>query len=109
VALNFDQMMSAVTPIADIRELIYANRKTASRRSLLSPIRYFCLVVLSAVTRQPMEENIMLIVSDETHDRTAAESVRPSSENRHKPARSGEMLESVVARVRSRVVDIGVS
>jgi hypothetical protein len=56
-----------------------------------------------------MEENIMLIVSDETHDRTAAESVRPSSENRHKPARSGEMLESVVARVRSRVVDIGVS
>jgi hypothetical protein len=46
-----------------------------------------------------MEENIMLIVSDETYDRTAAESVRPSSENRHKPARSGEMLKSVVARV----------
>jgi len=59
--------------------------------------------------RQPMEENIMLIVSDETYDRTAAESVRPSSENRHTPARSGEMVESVVGRAWTRVADIGVS
>jgi hypothetical protein len=56
-----------------------------------------------------MEENIMLIVSDETYDRTAAESVEPSSENRHTPARSGEMVESVVGRAWTRVVDIGAS
>jgi hypothetical protein len=43
-----------------------------------------------------MEKNIMLIVSDETYDKTAAESVRPSSENRHTTARSGETVESVV-------------
>ena len=41
----------------------------------------------------------MLTVSTETDDRTAAESVRPSSENRHKTPRSDEMVE--------RVVDIG--
>ena len=46
-----------------------------------------------------MEENIMLIVSDETDDRTAAESIRPSSENRPKEARSGEMVRRVVGRV----------
>jgi hypothetical protein len=56
-----------------------------------------------------MEENIMLIVSDETYDRTAAESVRPSSENRHTAARFGEMVESVVGRVWASVVDIGAS
>ena len=41
-----------------------------------------------------MEENIALIVSFETNDRTAAESVRPSSENRHTAARFGEMVEA---------------
>jgi len=41
----------------------------------------------------------MLIVSDETPDRTATESVRPRSENRLTAARSGEMVESVVGRV----------
>jgi hypothetical protein len=56
-----------------------------------------------------MEKNIMLIVSDERHDRTAAESVRPSSENKHTTARSGEMVESVIGRVCTRVVDIGAS
>jgi hypothetical protein len=45
--------------------------------------------------RQPMKENIMLIVSGEAYDRTAAESVRPSSE-RHNTGYSGEVLESVV-------------
>jgi hypothetical protein len=59
--------------------------------------------------RQPREESIMLTVSDETYDRTAAESIRPSSEKQHTPARSGEMLESVVGRVCVRVVDIGTS
>jgi hypothetical protein len=56
-----------------------------------------------------MEENIMLIVSDETYDRTAAESVRPSSENRHTTARSGEIVESVIRSVLGRVVDIRAS
>jgi hypothetical protein len=49
--------------------------------------------------RQPMEKNIMLIVSDETYDKTAAESVKPSSENRHTAARFGEMVDSVIGRV----------
>jgi hypothetical protein len=50
--------------------------------------------------RQPMEENMMLIVSDETHDRTTADSVRPSSENRHTTARSSQMAgESRIGRV----------
>jgi hypothetical protein len=49
--------------------------------------------------RQPTEENIRLIVSDETYDRMAAENVRPSSENRHTTARSGEMVEGVIGRV----------
>ena len=44
-----------------------------------------------------------------TYDRTAAESVRPSSENRHTAARFGEMVESVVGRVWASVVDIGAS
>jgi hypothetical protein len=56
-----------------------------------------------------MTENIMLIVSDETYDRTAAESVRPSSENWHTTARFGEMVESVVGRAWTRVLDIGAS
>jgi len=56
-----------------------------------------------------MEENIMLIVSDETYDRTATESVRPSSENRQTTARSGEMVESVIGRVWVKVLDIGTS
>jgi hypothetical protein len=58
---------------------------------------------------QPMEKNIMLIVSDETHDKTAAESVKPSSENRHTAARFGEMVDSVIGRVCTRVLDIGIS
>jgi hypothetical protein len=45
-----------------------------------------------------MEKNIMLIVSDETYDKTAAESVKPSSENRHTAARFGEMVKSVIGR-----------
>ena len=56
-----------------------------------------------------MEENIRLIVSDETHDRTAAEAVRPSSENSHATARSGDMVESVIGRVWVKVLDIGTS
>jgi hypothetical protein len=56
-----------------------------------------------------MEENIMLIVSEETYDRTAAESIRPSSENRYTATRFGEMVESVVGRIWARVVDIGAS
>jgi hypothetical protein len=56
-----------------------------------------------------MEENIMLIVSSERHDRTAAESVRPSSENRHKTTRSGETVEIVIGRACTRVLDIGAS
>ena len=57
--------------------------------------------------RQPMEENITLIVSDETYDKTAAESVRPSSENMHTTARSSEMVEIAVGRACTRVLDIG--
>jgi hypothetical protein len=56
-----------------------------------------------------MEKNIMLIISDETYDKTAAESVRPSSENRHTTAKSGETVESVVGQVCTRVLDIGTS
>jgi hypothetical protein len=49
--------------------------------------------------RQPMEENMMLVVSDETHDRTTADSIRPSSENRHTTVRSGQMGgESLIGR-----------
>lgn len=51
----------------------------------------------------------MLIVSDEAYDRTAAESVRPSSANRHTTARSGDMVESVIGRVWVKVLDIGAS
>ncbi len=63
-----------------------------------------------------MEENMMLIVSDETHDMTTADSVRPSSENTHTTVRSGEMVATgvigtawvrgVIGRVLARVVDI---
>ena len=59
--------------------------------------------------RQRIEVNSTLIVSDETYDKTAAESVRPSSENRHTTARSGEMVEIVVGRACTRVLDIGAS
>jgi hypothetical protein len=54
-----------------------------------------------------MEDSIMLIVSDKTYDRMAAESVRPSSENRHTTARSDETVEIVVGRPCTRVLDIG--
>ena len=63
-----------------------------------------------------MEENMMLIVSDETHDMTTADSVRPSSENTHTTVRSGEMVATgvigrawargVIGRVLARVLDI---
>jgi len=57
--------------------------------------------------RQPREENIILIVSDETLDRTIADSVRPSSENRHTTVRSGQMVATgVIGRAESRAVDI---
>ena len=50
----------------------------------------------------------MLNVSDETHERTTADSVRPSSENRHATARFGRMVaRGAVRRVRVRVVDMG--
>ena len=42
--------------------------------------------------RQLRGENIMLNVSDETHERTTADSVRPSSDNRHATARFGRMV-----------------
>jgi len=58
--------------------------------------------------RQPMEEKMMLIVSDETHDRTTADSVRPSSGSRHTTVRSGRMGgEVLIGRVWARVMDIG--
>ena len=51
---------------------------------------------------------MMLIVSDETHDRTTADSVRPSSENRHTAVRSGQIVgEGLIGRAWARVVDIG--
>ena len=54
-----------------------------------------------------MEENMMPI-SDETHDRTAADSVRPSSDSRHTTVRSDQMGgEVLIGRVWARVVDIG--
>jgi hypothetical protein len=56
-----------------------------------------------------MAENIMLIVWDETDDRTAAESIRPSSENKQMAARSGEMVESVIGRAWTKALDIGAS
>jgi hypothetical protein len=56
-----------------------------------------------------MEENIKLNVSDETDDRTAAESIRPSSEKRHTTTNSGELLESLVGRGWVKVVGIGTS
>jgi hypothetical protein len=49
----------------------------------------------------------MLNVSDETHERTTADSVRPSSENRHATARFGRMVaRDVIGRVWVRVVGI---
>jgi hypothetical protein len=50
----------------------------------------------------------MLIVSDETNDRTTADSIRPSSENRHTTARVGRMMaRGVIGRVWVGVVDTG--
>jgi hypothetical protein len=53
-----------------------------------------------------MEESITLIVSDETYDKTDAESVRPTSENRQTTARSGKIVESIVGRAWTKVMDI---
>jgi hypothetical protein len=54
-----------------------------------------------------MEENMMLIVSEETHDRTTADSVRPASENRHTTVRPGRMVaRGMMGRVWARGVDI---
>jgi hypothetical protein len=51
---------------------------------------------------------MILIVSDETHEATTADSVRPNSENRHTTVRSGRMAtRGVIGRVRGREVDIG--
>jgi hypothetical protein len=50
----------------------------------------------------------MLMVSDETHDMTTADSVRPSAENRHTTARSGQIVaRGVIGRARAVAVDIG--
>jgi hypothetical protein len=50
--------------------------------------------------RQRRGENIMLNVSDETLDRTATDSIRPSSENRHTTARFGWIaVGGVIGRV----------
>jgi hypothetical protein len=50
----------------------------------------------------------MLMVSDETHVRTIADSVRPSAENRDTMARSDRMVASgVIGRVGVNVVDMG--
>ena len=58
--------------------------------------------------RQPKAVNIKLDVSGEIHDRTIADSAKPSSENRHTTARSGGMVaRGVIGRVWARVVDIG--
>jgi hypothetical protein len=58
--------------------------------------------------RQLREGNIILIVSDETHDRTTADSVRPSIENRQRAMRSGQMVaRGVIGRAGARVMDIG--
>jgi len=56
----------------------------------------------------PRALNIMLMVSDETHDRTIADRVRPSAENRDTMARSDRIVASgVIERVWVRVVDMG--
>ena len=56
---------------------------------------------------QPSGENIMLFVSNETHDRTTADSVRPSAENKHTTVRSDHIVVGgVIERVWTRVVDI---
>jgi hypothetical protein len=46
-------------------------------------------------------------VSDETHDKTTKDSVRPSTENRHTTARFGRMARGVIEGVWVRAVDIG--
>ena len=54
-----------------------------------------------------MEGNMMLIVSDEAYDKTTADSVMPSSENRHTTVGSGQMVaRGVTWRLWARAVDI---
>lgn len=48
----------------------------------------------------------MLMVSDETHDRTTADSVMPSAENRHTTVRFEMVARGVIGRVWARVVDM---
>jgi hypothetical protein len=50
---------------------------------------------------------MMLIVSNDTRDRTTADSVRPSSENKHTTVKSSQMGgESLIGKVCARVIDI---
>jgi len=58
--------------------------------------------------RQPKAVNIKLDVSGEIHDRTIADSAKPSSENRHTTARSGRMVAGgAIGRFQVKVRDIG--
>jgi hypothetical protein len=57
-------------------------------------------------TTQPSEDN-MSGVSDDTHDRTTADNIRPSSENRHTTARFGRMVATgVIGRIWVKVAGI---
>ena len=57
--------------------------------------------------RQPREDNTVLMFSEERHERTIADNIRPSSENRPTMARSVRTVaRDVSGRVRVRVVDI---
>jgi hypothetical protein len=53
-----------------------------------------------------MEDTITLIVSDETYEKTAAETARPIDENRQMIARSGEIRVSVVEPIVDKAVGI---
>src|SRR5437588_177954 len=69
---------------------------------------FACRLFEQSGRRHPRELNIMPMVSDETHDRTIADSVRPSAENSDTTARSDRMVASGVSgRVCVRVVDMG--
>src|SRR2546423_744394 len=59
-------------------------------------LRCVPIVLNSSGQPHPRALNIMLMVSDETHDRTAADSVRPSAENSDTMARSDRMVASCV-------------
>jgi len=48
----------------------------------------------------------MPMVSEETHDRTTADSVMPSAENRHTTVRFERLAGGVIGRVWARVVDM---